>query len=153
MNRRSFVVVLSSLVAIVAFGLSAAAEKAVRRLAIKGYDPVAYFTEKRPMIGDPRFEYKWDGAVYRFASQRHLDLFKANPDQYLPVFRGLCTAALSNGVKAVANPRNWLIYKDRLHIFLTLRGQGRMRQDPAGMNSRADKHWVEMGRPRAESEY
>jgi YHS domain-containing protein len=150
MNRRSFTGVLIWLVTVVAFGSGAIAGNAERRLAIKGYDPVAYFTEKRPRIGDSRFEYKWDGAVYRFASRRHFNLFKADPDRYLPVFRGLCTAALSSGAKVVADPRNWLIYKGRLHIFGSRSAPDRMRRDPAGMKARAERNWEKLGRPRAE---
>ena len=51
-------------------------------LALKGYDPVAYFTDARPTPGLEQFELLWDGQRYRFASAQHRDLFKANPDKY-----------------------------------------------------------------------
>ncbi len=37
------------------------------RLAIKGYDPVAYFTMGRPVQGEPEFEHTVDDVRYRFA--------------------------------------------------------------------------------------
>ena len=67
---------------------------AEQRLALKGYDPVAYFTEKRAMLGDAQHQYNWDGSTYRFASTKHLELFKADPDRYLPQYiTGWCTMA------------------------------------------------------------
>ncbi len=37
-------------------------------LAIKGYDPVAYFTDRKPTHGLPEIEYEWDEHRYRFSS-------------------------------------------------------------------------------------
>ena len=53
-------------------------------LAIKGYDPVAYFTDGRPVQGTPEFEFEWDDHRWRFASAEHRDLFKASPVRYAP---------------------------------------------------------------------
>jgi YHS domain-containing protein len=57
-------------------------------VAVKGYDPVAYFTEAKPVKGKSAFEYRWQGARWHFSSQKHLDLFKANPDKYAPRYGG-----------------------------------------------------------------
>jgi hypothetical protein len=61
--------------AVLAVG-SAFGATAEDRIAIKGYDPVAYFTESKPTLGDASHQFVWDGAVYRFASARHLEMFK-----------------------------------------------------------------------------
>lgn len=53
-------------------------------LAIKGYDPVAYFTLGSPARGRPEFEYEWDEQRYRFTSSEHRELFKADPVHYAP---------------------------------------------------------------------
>jgi YHS domain-containing protein len=60
----------------------------VPRLALKGYDPVAYFTEGRPMPGKEEFEYTWDEVRYRFASDQHLSMFRGDPDRYVSRSRG-----------------------------------------------------------------
>ena len=73
-------------------------------LALKGYDPVAYFTDAKPTPGVEQFELLWDGQRYRFASAQHRDMFKANPDKYAPQFGGLCAMNLSNGVKRRVGP-------------------------------------------------
>jgi len=48
-------------------------------LAIKGYDPVAYFTVGKPTPGLAEFEYAWDERRYRFANAENRELFKADP--------------------------------------------------------------------------
>ena len=57
-------------------------------LAIKGYDPVAYFTQGKPLRGSEEHTYQWMGAEWRFTSAEHLDLFKSNPEEYAPQYGG-----------------------------------------------------------------
>jgi YHS domain-containing protein len=59
-----------------------------RGLALKGYDPVAYFTLGKPMEGKKEFEYKWQDATWRFANEAHLNLFKSDPEKYAPQYGG-----------------------------------------------------------------
>ena len=87
------------------------------RLALKGYDPVAYFTDGRPTPGKAEFEYLWDEARYRFASDEHLAMFRTDPDRYAPQYAGSCAGAMSFGLKIEANPENWLISDGRLFVF------------------------------------
>src|SRR5438105_14882041 len=99
------------------FGFSSLTQGGDQRLALKGYDPVAYFTEKRPMVGDPQYQYEWDGAVYRFASAEHLVLFKSDPDRFLPQYNNWCAASLAKGVKVYGNPAYWRVVDGRLYLF------------------------------------
>jgi len=94
---------------------SAAAEEVP--LAIKGYDPVAYFTDGKPVAGLPEIEYKWDEQRYRFSSAEHRELFKADPARYAPQFGNFCAMALSKGEIVVADPENWLISDGKLYVF------------------------------------
>jgi len=59
-----------------------------RGLAIKGYDPVAYFKLGKPVKGKSEFEYNWEGAKWRFSNSEHLNLFAANPEKYAPQYGG-----------------------------------------------------------------
>ena len=86
-------------------------------LAIKGYDPVAYFTDGKPMRGLPEIAYEWNGYRYRFSSAGHRDLFKADPKHYAPQFENYCAMALSKGELVVADPENWLIRDGKLYVF------------------------------------
>jgi YHS domain-containing protein len=113
-------------------------------LAIKGYDLVAYFTEKRAMVGDAQYEYEWDGAVYRFASAQHLELFKADPDRYLPQYENWCAASVAKGEKVYGNPEWWLVVDGRLYLFGKPIGPGLMSKDPAAMTNKADANWPQV---------
>jgi hypothetical protein len=109
---------LTALVA--AYWLATAIPSAVAQdvaLAIKGYDPVAYFTDGRPTPGRPDIEYQWDEHTYRFASAEHRDLFKTDPARYAPQFGNFCAMALAKGLVVVANPENWLISDSKLYVF------------------------------------
>jgi YHS domain-containing protein len=99
-------------------------------LALKGYDPVAYFTDAKPTPGLEQFEILWDGQRYRFASVRHRDLFKANPDKYAPQFGGLCAMNLSNGVRRESDPNNWVISNGSLYVFAGERGMQNFSKAP-----------------------
>lgn len=98
--------------------MAAAAEAApTLRLGIKGYDPVAYFTQQRATPGRPQFEYSWDEHVWRFASAEHRELFMADPVRYAPQFANFCAVALARGEVREANPEYWLISEGKLYLF------------------------------------
>ena len=58
-------------------------------LGIKGYDPVAYFTDGAPILGHEEFTYEYGGVTWRFASQAHRDMFAGNPAKYRAAIRRL----------------------------------------------------------------
>jgi YHS domain-containing protein len=107
---------------------------------------VAYFTEKRPMVGNPQFQHEWDGATYRFASSKHLEIFKADPDRYLPQYNNWCAASVAKGVKVRGNPEYWLVVDGRLYLFGGPKGPGMMRAHPLAMKRTADKNWQAVSR-------
>jgi len=146
MKRRTFFLVLGGLIGVLFARSSGAARTDDDRVALKGYDPVAYFTEKRPMLGDAQYRYEWDGAIYQFASARHLELFKANPDRYLPQYNNWCAASVAKGVKVYGNPQWWLVVDDRLYLFGRPIGPELMSKDPVAMKKEADKNWPEVSK-------
>lgn len=111
------------------------------RVALSGYDPVAYFTDKRPVLGSAQHEQEWDGAVYRFASADHLQRFKADPDRYLPQYNSWCAASVAKGEKVRPNPKYWIVVDDKLYLFGKSIGPGLMRADPVAMKRKADGNW------------
>jgi YHS domain-containing protein len=68
-------------------------------LALRGYDPVAYFTDGKPIPGDYKITARYNDATYRFASQEHKALFEANPAKYLPQYGGFCAFGAAQDVK------------------------------------------------------
>ena len=121
-------------------GMAAGAE-----LALKGYDPVAYFTDKRATLGNAQFRHEWDGATYQFVSAKHLELFKADPDRYLPQYNNWCAASVAKGEKVYGNPEYWLVEDGRLYLFGKPVGPNLMRTD-ASMKGTADKNWSAVSR-------
>ena len=138
--------ILAGLIATLFLGPSAVAQTSPDRLALKGYDPVAYFTEQRAMPGNAQYQYEWDGAIYRFALAKHLDLFKAKPDSYLPQYNNWCAASMAKGVKVHGNPEHWLVVDGRLYLFAGPPGPGLMKADPAAMKSQADENWSKVSK-------
>ncbi len=85
-------------------------------LAVKGYDPVAYFTLRKPTRGKRRITLKWKGALWRFSSARNRALFRKSPYKYAPRYGGYCAWAVSQGYTAPIDPRAWSIVKGRLYL-------------------------------------
>jgi hypothetical protein len=86
-------------------------------LAISGFDPVAYFTDARPLPGKGEYEQTVAGAVWRFRSAGNSAAFKADPDVYMPRFGGYDPVGVARGVAVPGNPMLWTISDDRLYLF------------------------------------
>jgi len=84
--------------------------------AIKGYDTVAYFTENKPVKGSSDFQTEYNGAKWLFSSQKNLDLFIANPDQYAPQYGGYCAWAVAKNQTASIKPHLFTIVNDKLYL-------------------------------------
>lgn len=114
------------------------------RLALKGYDPVAYFTESRPVKGAPELTHDWDGARYQFSSAKHRETFIANPDRYAPQYGGYCAGGMSVGKKTEADPELWKIVDGKLYVFASTKAKGGLENDPAGTIDRGRKNWQQL---------
>jgi YHS domain-containing protein len=117
---------------------------AADRLGLKGYDPVAYFTDAKPTPGVSDFEYVWDGVRYRFATSQHRNMFITNPDKYAPQFGGLCAMNMSNGVRRESDPNYWVISNGVLYVFAGTSGLTRFRAEPDSYAARAASSWQTM---------
>ena len=85
-------------------------------VAIRGYDPVAYFTDGKAIKGSTNFEYVWQGAHWRFASDAHRDLFRADPERYAPRYGGYCSMGLAMGEYSDTDPEAWTIVNGKLYL-------------------------------------
>ena len=116
------------------------------RLVLKGYDPVAYFTQNKPTKGDPKHAYDWDEGRYHFASARHRDMFAGDPEKYAPQFGGYCTGSMSRGVRNEGDPESWTIKDGKLYVFGDVKWKPIAEADPDFIPSRLDKarkNWQE----------
>jgi hypothetical protein len=111
------------------------------KVAIGGYDPVAYFTEAKPVEGSGDFEYAWMGATWRFASAADRDRFAAEPEKYAPQYGGYCAYAVSQGGTADVDPAAWHIENGKLYLNLNKKVQSLWLQDIPGYIGKADANW------------
>lgn len=110
-------------------------------LAIEGYDPVAYFTEKKPVVGDARFRSSFGGATYQFASSAHKQAFDAEPAKYAPQFGGYCAYAASINKISPISPQFWEIVDGRLILQHNQKAWDAWHEDAAGNLKKADANW------------
>ena len=110
-------------------------------VAIRGYDPVAYHTDGRPVRGRAEFAHAWNGATWHFASAANRDRFAADPARYAPAYGGFCAWAVAEGYTAPIDPEAWRIVDGRLHLNYDRSIQRRWERDVPGNIARADRNW------------
>jgi YHS domain-containing protein len=86
-------------------------------LGLGGYDPVTYFSEQKPVLGNPKIVYSAYGKSWNFISYKNMTKFQNNPTQFLPVFGGYCPVALSKGLKVMGNFTNYVIQFNQVYLF------------------------------------
>ena len=110
-------------------------------LAVSGYDPVAYFTDGKPVEGDGNHEYEWNGATWRFSSAENLNSFKADPQAYAPQYGGYCAWAVAQGYTASSDPQAWRIVDGKLYLNYSKGVQQNWVKDIPGNIDKADANW------------
>lgn len=85
-------------------------------IAIAGYDPVAYFTDNRPVPGRPDHALRWRGAMWYFANAGNMEAFEMNPSAFAPQYGGYCAYALSKGAIASSVPEAFTIHDGALYL-------------------------------------
>mgnify|MGYP006292777675 CR=1 FL=1 len=123
---------------------NAASYNTVDGVAIKGYDPVAYFTMEAAVPGDPAISAEYDGVTFHFSSEEHRELFAAEPERYAPAYGGWCAWAASRDSLADIDPTQWVIHNDRLFLnfsgFVNTRFRLRLDHNIA----EADRNWPDL---------
>jgi YHS domain-containing protein len=138
LSRRSALGLVALVAASAASMLAFAGDEVL--LAIKGYDPVAYFTLGKATRGSSDIEYEWDEHRYWFSHPEHRDLFKADPVRYAPQFTNVCAMALALGKIVEADPESWLISDGKLYIFGGPTGRDLFQQELAENIAKANKN-------------
>lgn len=110
-------------------------------LALRGYDPVPYFTDGAPTPGEIDITAEHQGATYRFASAEHKAMFEADPAKYAPQYGGYCAFGLAQGYKFDGDPQVWKIVDDKLYLNLSSKVSTIWQQDVPGNIENADAKW------------
>ena len=115
------------------------------KLSISGYDPVAYFTDGKPVPGKTEFEYLWHKLRWRFANGEHRDLFARDPDRYAPQYDGYCAMGAAAGEAAhkdTVDPEAWAIVDGKLYLTHRHQAMDDWRQNPTEYIKQADENWA-----------
>lgn len=113
-------------------------------LAIDGYDPVAYFTEMKPVKGSAEFRSDFQGSTFQFASAVHRDAFAADPAKYAPQYGGYCAYGMAKGYKATIDPAAFTVVGDKLYLNYSETVRSKWLSDIPGYVRKADATWPEV---------
>ncbi|MEZ9287939.1 YHS domain-containing (seleno)protein [Vibrio lentus] len=111
-------------------------------LAIKGYDPVAYFANQGPVKGTSEFTATYKNAIYNFASSENRDEFRANPAAYAPQYGGYCAFGVAMGKKFETDPLAWKVEDGKLYLNLDKSVQKRWLENTQEFIQDANSNWT-----------
>lgn len=137
---------LSLFITLAASTLFAQQPNATSGIAAKGYDVVAYFSNKA-VKGTNGFQVTHDKLIYKFSSQKNKELFEKNPDKYIPQYGGWCAYAMgTSGDKVDIDPETFEIRDGKLYLFynkfFTNTLESWKKEDPKKLATQADKNWA-----------
>ena len=139
--------IIKSMAAIALLTISAYAEELVNTagasgIAVGGFDTVAFFTDKKPVNGDPGISATYQGATYIFASKEHKELFEAAPAKYVPQCGGFCAFGVSvNALFPVDIVNTWQVRNEKLYFNLNKSILKSFNKDFDSNVAKADKNW------------
>jgi hypothetical protein len=146
LKRRTMLVALSALAAGSALPAAAEEKPTVNvlegdRIAIHGYDPVAYFVEGGPRKGRRDLVVEHGGARWFFSTEANRKRFEENPERYLPVYGGYCAYGVAQGYLVKIDPHAWSIVDDRLYLNYDRSVARTWLKDVPGYVKKADSNW------------
>lgn len=121
------------------------------QLALDGYDPVSYFTEKKPLKGNQQWAYTYNGVKYWFNNEANRSTFVKNPTKYEPAYGGWCALAIAkNGEKVAVDPLSYKISNGKLLLFYktafysALNNWNKDKTPEDDLLSKGDRYWNEI---------
>ncbi|MFK7938646.1 MAG: YHS domain-containing (seleno)protein [Roseovarius sp.] len=145
LTRRSLLATAAALpVAALLAGPTMAAQTEVfitDNVAINGYDPVAYFTDAKPVLGNAALNSVFNGATWHFASAENKASFDADPAKFAPQFGGYCAYAVSKGYTAPTDPNAWTVHDGKLYLNYSLRARDLWSEDVPGNITKGNANW------------
>ncbi len=113
-------------------------------VALKGYDPVAYFQVHRPVAGSAQYTATYQGSRFKFASAANRDRFVAEPQRYAPQYAGFCAFGMAKGYKASIDPEAFTIVEGKLYLNYSPAVRVLWQQDIPGNIAKADQNWPQV---------
>ena len=110
-------------------------------VALSGYDPVAFFSDSKPVNGDFQITATHRGATYFFANKENEAVFAKDPEKYAPQNGGFCSFGVSVGALFPVDITTWQVHKDKLYLTLNPDVNEMFNQDLDGNIAKAAKNW------------
>ena len=138
--------IFTSIAALVLLSAAALAGELVNvsgasKVALNGYDPVAFFTDSKPVNGSPSITAEDRGATYFFASEEHKKLFKEDPDKYAPQYGGFCAFGVAEGALFPVDINTWQVRGGKLYLNLNPEVLTQFNAHFEGNIAKAEKNW------------
>ena len=127
------------------FGSIAVGQSSPENVAIKGYDPVAYFKDNKPLQGNESSTFPWHNMTWYFSTKENRDLFAASPEKYAPQFDGYCSWAMTESRKALTDPEVWKIVDGKLYLNCSRAAYEKWITDIPGNIKKANENWLKLG--------
>jgi YHS domain-containing protein len=108
---------------------------------LKGYDPVAYFKQKKAVKGDPKYSSSYGGATYYFASASDKATFDKSPASYAPQYGGYCANSMTKRKLKDIDPNVFFVYRDKLYVCSSPKAGKAFYSDPDTNIKKADANW------------
>jgi len=102
---------------------------------------VAYFTQKKAVKGDPKFQTTYEGAIYYFSSAADLATFKKSPSRYVPQYGGFCANGMANKQSADIDPNVFFVLKGKLYVCASPEAEKEFRSNVPANVQKADQNW------------
>lgn len=114
------------------------------KVAIEGYDPVAYFTQNKAVEGSKKYEYEWMGAKWRFSSAEHQQMFMDDPGKYAPQYGGYCAYAVAKNGTASIEPEQFTVHEGKLYLNYNAEVNSIWLGERDRFIEKADANWPEL---------
>jgi YHS domain-containing protein len=146
---RRLTIVSVAVLVLALFAGVCSAEKGVNtnpKLALQGYDTVAYFDVGNAVMGSNAYLVEWNNATWHFASKENMERFQKNPEKYAPQYGGYCAWAAAQNYLAPVDPRVFDIHGGKLYLNFNRDIQRKWLKDIPGFIKKADANWPNLAK-------
>lgn len=154
-SKNIVMLLVAGLFAIGLIGCSKALEPAevmsVEKVALDGYDPVAYFSASKAYKGDGVHSYSYKDLTWYFESDENLQSFSTDPESYMPQFGGFCAYALADGDLRQSDPQFWHIHNHKLYLFNDKEAKDGWFGEIDKMIGLSEQEWTQIMNPQEEN--
>lgn len=120
------------------------------KIALQGYDPVAYFKQGKAVKGKKEITATYEGVTYNFSMPVNREYFLKNPSKYEPQFGGWCAFAMGDsGEKVEINPDTFKIIDGKLYLFYNAYFNNTLKswnKDEVNLKSKAEVNWKKIAK-------